>query len=335
QSAIEAVVSPENRSAITRNHTATHLLHAALKEVVGQHVNQAGSVVHPEYLRFDFTHFDKLSDDEITRIEQIVNRNIRANISLQSYETQYTKAIQNGVTALFSEKYADRVRVIQIGAVSSELCGGCHVHATGDIGSFRIQVESAIASGVRRIIALTGHTAEKLTREESRAIQDAKRLLNVSHDSLAPAIEKLLEEKRHLEKALRESQRETAGNDANRMASQAITMDGIRVLVHQLKVDSLEALKDLGDSLRETLKPGIILLAGEVNQKPTLLCVISQDLLNKKFHAGDIVNQVAALADGKGGGKPHMAQAGIKAPEKLPQALLQAPELIRAYIQSR
>ncbi|MGK5093166.1 alanine--tRNA ligase [Deltaproteobacteria bacterium TL4] len=323
------------RASITTNHTATHLLQSALKGVLGNHVHQAGSVVHPDYLRFDFTHFEKPSEEQLERIENRVNQEIRNNTPLEIYETGYDQALEKGATALFSEKYGDRVRVVNIPGFSTELCGGCHVQATGEIGYFRITSEGAIASGVRRIVAVTGKTSAQMIREEGKAIQELRQLLNTSTEKLPGLLHKLMEEKRQLEKDLQAFKKESASGDAAQLVSQAQTIEGVQVLVCQVAVDHIDTLKSLGDSLREKLKPGIAILASEISDKVTLLCVVSEDLVAQKLKAGDLVNLVAAVADGRGGGKPHLAQAGVKAPEKLLQALQQAPSLIQSYLRER
>ncbi len=332
---LQAQVNTEERLTITYNHTATHLMHAALKKVLGQHVNQAGSVVHPGYLRFDFTHFEKLSDAQLEEVEILVNQKIRENIALRIYETEYDQAIENGITALFGEKYEDQVRVVQAGDYSSELCGGCHVNATGEIGHFRILSEAGIASGVRRITAVTGPELERLTRQEGKIVNEMRQLLNVATDEVSTSIGQLLEEKKQLEKELLELKKQTAVGGTEQLLNQAQQLAGVQVVVSEVDIDSMDAFKSLGDSLREQLKLGVAVLATMLADKVSFLCVVSDQLVSKKVKAGEVINLVAAIADGRGGGKPHLAQAGAKSPEKLPDALKQAPALIEQYLQER
>ena len=328
-----ARIDVDKRKATTRNHTGTHMLHAALKQIIGQHVNQAGSIVHPDYLRFDFTHSERLSSDQVEEIERLVNRKIRENIDMNVFETGYRQAVDSGVTALFGEKYGDTVRVVQLDDFSSELCGGCHTSATGEIGSFRIVSEGAIASGVRRIVAVTGERAEEVSRDESKAVQELKHLLNVQTESIGTQVANLMEEKRKLEKELQLLKKQSAAGSAQDLISNARSVAGVPLLAMKVDATSMDELRSLGDSLRKELE-GIALLGAELEGKTTLLCVVADSILNRGAKAAEIVNRVAALADGRGGGKPHLAQAGIKSPEKLPHALAQAANQIENYLQN-
>ncbi len=332
---LTAQVQMDLRRPTTANHTATHLLQAALKQVLGPHVKQAGSIVHPEYLRFDFTHSEKLTDDQITTLEVLVNEKIRENIDLNIYETAYDDAIQSGVTALFGEKYGDQVRVVLVSEFSRELCGGCHVKATGDIGQFRITSEMGIAAGVRRIVGVTGQIAENLARQEGHIVSHLRQIFNVPTEQLSNAIEHFVEEKRQLEKEIKELKKESASGSAVQLLQKVQEVSGSKILISEVSIDSMDAFKSLGDSLREQLNPGLAVLATTINGKLSFLCVVSPDLVSQKVKAGEVINLIAALADGRGGGKPHLAQAGAKSPEKLPHALQQAPSLIERYLQER
>ncbi|MBT7203649.1 MAG: alanine--tRNA ligase [Deltaproteobacteria bacterium] len=328
-----ARIDLDKRKATTRNHTGTHMLHAALKQIIGQHVNQAGSIVHPDYLRFDFTHSERLSSDQVEEIERLVNRKIRENIDLKVFETGYRQAVDSGVTALFGEKYGDTVRVVQLDDFSSELCGGCHTSATGEIGSFRIVSEGAIASGVRRIVAITGERAEEVSRDEGKAVQELKHLLNVQTENIGPQVANLMEEKKKLEKGLQLLKKQSAAGFAQDLISNARLVAGVPLLAMKVEATSMDELRSLGDSLRKELE-GIALLGAKLDGKTTLLCVVADSILKRGAKAAEIVNRVAALADGRGGGKPHLAQAGIKSPEKLPHALAQAADQIENYLQN-
>jgi alanyl-tRNA synthetase len=330
---VVAKIDVDKRKAIIRNHTGTHMLHAALKQILGPHVNQAGSIVHPKYLRFDFTHSERLSSDQVEGIERLVNSKIRENIGLNVFETGYRQALDSGVTALFGEKYGDIVRVVQLEDFSTELCGGCHTSATGEIGSFRITSEGAIASGVRRIVAVTGERAEEVTRDEGKAVQELKHLLNVQTEGIGAQVANLLEERRKLEKDLRLLKKQLAVSSAKDLISKATPVAGVPLLTMKVNATSMDELRSLGDNLRQDLD-GIALLSAELDGKTTLICVVADSILNRGAKAAEIVNRVAALADGRGGGKPHLAQAGIKSPEKLPYALAQAAEQIEAYLQN-
>ncbi len=330
---VTARIDLDKRKATTRNHTGTHMLHAALKQIIGQHVNQAGSIVHPDYLRFDFTHSERLSSDQVEEIERLVNRKIRENIDLKVFETGYRQAVDSGVTALFGEKYGDTVRVVQLDDFSSELCGGCHTSATGEIGSFRIVSEGAIASGVRRIVAITGERAEEVSRDEGKAVQELKHLLNVQTENIGPQVANLMEEKKKLEKGLQLLKKQSAAGFAQDLISNARLVAGVPLLAMKVEATSMDELRSLGDSMRKELE-GIALLGAKLDGKTTLLCVVADSILKRGAKAAEIVNRVAALADGRGGGKPHLAQAGIKSPEKLPHALAQAADQIENYLQN-
>ena len=329
---VTAEVDAARRARTTLNHTATHLLHAALRQVLGAHVHQAGSVVHPDYLRFDYTHFEKPSDAQLDTIEHRVNAAIRANRTLHISQSSYQEAIQAGVMALFGEKYGERVRVVRVPEFSAELCGGCHVAATGDIGAFVIVSETAIAAGVRRILAHTGEAAEQTVKEHARLVAQFRQVLNVPPESLVARLEQLIEERRQLERELKQLKRGSLADGAESLLRQARDVNGVRVLASQVEAESLDELRGLADALRKKLSPGIALIGAVIAGKASLLCAVSDDLVKANVKAGEIVNRVAALADGRGGGPPHMATAGAKDLAKLPLALEQAPALIGAYL---
>ena len=310
-----ARIDVDKRKATTRNHTGTHMLHAALKQIIGQHVNQAGSIVHPDYLRFDFTHSERLSSDQVEEIERLVNRKIRENIDLNVFETGYRQAVDSGVTALFGEKYGDTVRVVQLDDFSSELCGGCHTSATGEIGSFRIVSEGAIASGVRRIVAVTGERAEEVSRDESKAVQELKHLLNVQTESIGAQVANLMEEKRKLEKELQLLKKQSAAGSAQDLISNARSVAGVPLLAMKVDATSMDELRSLGDSLRKELE-GIALLGAELEGKTTLLCVVADSILNRGAKAAEIVNRVAALSRWTGWGQASLGPGRHQIPRK-------------------
>jgi alanyl-tRNA synthetase len=302
---------------------------AAMREILGTHVTQAGSIVHPEYLRFDFTHPEKPTQEEMDQIESRVNDKIRENIPTEVYQTGYQKAIDSGIVAMFGEKYGDVVRVIKLGDFSEELCGGCHVQSTGQIGHFRLVSEEGIASGIRRFVGVTGIQAESISRQENRVAQNLRQLLNVPVEKVTETVEKLLDEKRGLEKEIQEMRKQNAGANAGSLLEEAELVGDVHVLARQVEVQSMDEFRSMADSLRKQLNNGVAWLSAEIDGKSSLLCVVSDPLLERGLKAGELVNAVASLAEGKGGGKPHMAQAGIKAPQLLPQALNQAPDLLR------
>ena len=328
-SPMTAVVNAELRLSTTNNHTAAHLMHEGLKQVLGEHVNQAGSLVNPEILRFDFTHFEKVTERQLEEIENIVNSVIRDNIPTDIYETPFQEALDSGITALFGEKYGDVVRVVKVSDFSEELCGGCHVKATGQIGQFRIFSEEAIASGVRRVVAVTGRQAELMSQEQGRVARSLRQLMNVPEAQVPEMVEKLAEDKRKLERELQTLRSDAALAGVSELIAQAEEVEGVLVLAKIIEVDSADTLRNMGQALREKMPSGIAWLATSMSGKSTLLCVVTDDLILRGFKAGELVNAVALLADGRGGGKPNMAQAGIKAPEKLAEALATAPVLVR------
>ena len=328
-STITASVDEKSRLSTTNNHTAAHLMHEALRQVLGEHVTQAGSLVNTEILRFDFTHFEKVSETKLEEIENIVNLVIRQNINTDIYETPFDEAISSGIIALFGEKYGDVVRVVKISDFSEELCGGCHVKATGQIGQFRIVSEEGIAAGIRRVVAVTGKQAELMAQEQARVARALRQLLNVPEAQIPEMAEKLAEEKRLLEKEVQSLRSKVALTGVSELVAQAEEVEGVSVLAREIEADSADTLRNIGHSVREQISSGIAWLATTMDEKSTLLCVVSDDLIQRGIKAGDMVNEVAKLADGRGGGKPNMAQAGIKAPEKLPSALAAATKIVR------
>jgi len=306
------------------------LLHAALKQVLGSHVNQKGSLVNEEYLRFDFSHFAKVSDEEISQIESIVNQKIRENIALQEERNvPYQQALDSGVTALFGEKYGDFVRVITFNdRFSKELCGGIHVKATGEIGYFKIISESAVAAGVRRIEAITGIEAEKVIHEQGQVIQQLKGLLKNPKDLLA-AVEALVQENAQLNKALEKSILEKASGLKTELAKQVQQINGINFLAQKVNLPNAEAVKTLAYSLKDIISDLFLVLAAEIDGKPNLTVMISDNLVKDKgLHAGNIIRELAKEIEGGGGGQPFYATAGGKNAAGLTQALQKAKTFI-------
>ncbi|MDI6789596.1 MAG: alanine--tRNA ligase [Thermodesulfobacteriota bacterium] len=324
---VELAISPERRQSVALNHTATHLLHAALRTVLGEHVRQSGSLVAPDRLRFDFTHFSPVEAADLERIETIVNGKIRENIPLDTDIQALEQAIQNGATALFGEKYGDRVRVVSIGPFSKELCGGTHAARTGDIGLFKIVSEGGVAAGIRRIEAVTGSEALKLVQEQDLRLKRLGHLLKAGTEELGNKIEKLIASQKELEKEVADLTAKLTLQGLDSILQGARKMDGIRVLSTMVPIDSPKTLRELADRFRDKIGSGIVVLGGIHDDKVHLVAVVTKDL-TKRFHAGDIVKKVAPLVGGSGGGRADMAQAGGTKVDKLPEALDMVYDLV-------
>jgi alanyl-tRNA synthetase len=312
------------------NHTATHILHAALRQVLGDHVKQAGSMVSPERLRFDFTHFAQVTPDELAAIEAYVNQRVIENVDVAIEEMAAEEAFQSGATALFEEKYGDRVRVISLADFSKELCGGTHTRHTGDIGLFKIVSETSVAAGIRRIEALSGAAALAQMQETHKTLQAVSNRLKVQPDAVIERIEQLLGGSKKAEKEViqlkaRIAELEAAGGTGGGMETRDI--GGITVLAKRVAVDNPAALRDLADKLKDKLGSGIVALGCESGGKALLLVGVTKDLV-ARFHAGNLVKAAAALVGGGGGGRPDMAQAGGAQPQHLEAALEKVCELV-------
>jgi alanyl-tRNA synthetase len=321
---VSLAVSEVLRAETAANHTSTHLLQAALKQVLGDHIKQAGSLVGPQRLRFDFTHFSPLNSDETMAIERLVNTQIRANIPVETRILAREDAIKDGATALFGEKYGDSVRVVSVGAFSKELCGGTHIRATGDVGLFIILSESGIASGVRRIEALTGRSAFEYMQAMGARESETAALLLVSASEIPAKIKSLLASQKSLEKQIADLSTQLASTDLGSLFSNAVMVAGIKVIAAEITLDSAKTLREVGDKVRDGLDSGVAVLGGVVKDKVALLAIVSKDL-TAKISAGDLVGRVAAIVGGKGGGRPDMAQAGGNMVDKLGEAIRSVP----------
>ena len=327
--AVEAKVYADLRQATARNHSATHLLHKALKEVLGDHVSQAGSLVEPDRLRFDFNHFNALSKAELMEIEKKVNKAILANLEVDVTLTDIEQAKAMGAVALFGEKYDDVVRVVSMGDYSRELCGGTHVEATGAIGSFKILSESSIAAGVRRIEAITGEEVLRYLAGQEDKIEKAASLLKTTADNLLDRIEALHAREKELEKEIRLLKERLAGSAIDELLEKVEEVNGIKLLRTEVAGLDNEALLNMTDQLKEKMKSGIIVLATSNNDKAIFVAAVSKDLVAEGYHAGKIIGQVARIAGGGGGGRPDMAQAGARDLTKIQEALDQVVEIIK------
>ena len=323
-------VDPQTRNSTALNHSATHLLHAALKEVLGNHVKQAGSLVAPDRLRFDYTHFSPLSDRDKERLEALVNEKIRENIPVETRELPIEEALQEGAMALFGEKYGDSVRVVSVPGFSKELCGGTHVTATGDIGFFKITSEGGIASGVRRIEAVTGPKAYQRVQMEFNRMAEIRALLKAQPDEEINRVKKLVEKSKQMEKeisALKEKLVSGKGG-AHDLAAETQTIGGVKVLVKKLEGVDVKTLRTFIDNAKNQMKSGIVVAGATDNGKVILAAGVTHDLTDR-YHAGNLLKGVAEIVGGKGGGRPDMAQAGGTQPEKLDEALASVPGLLK------
>jgi len=327
---VEAEVDRERRLDIARNHTATHLLQLALRQVLGEHVHQRGSLVSPDRLRFDFSHLNAMMPEEIQEASRIVNHEIRHDLKVYSEETSYEKAVEEGAIALFDEKYGDVVRVMKIGepAISTELCGGTHVSSTGEIGFFHIISESSVGAGLRRIEAVTGRGAEAFTDQRISSLHNISQALGTSPDEIEKKVSSLVAEVgRERQRALA-LERELSKEIVASLLAQAEEVKGVKVLAAEVPSLRLEALREMSDLLRERLKSVVIVLGTVYNGKPAFLAAVTPDLVAKGYNAGDIIRQVVKVTGGGGGGKAQFAQAGGKDKKKLGEALRLVKTLI-------
>ena len=318
----EVVVSVETprRQGLRQHHTGTHLLHAALRKLLGTHVAQAGSLVAPDHLRFDFSHPAALKDREIEQVEELVNEQVQANLVVNRLEMALDEALRLGALALFGEKYGDRVRVIKIGDFSTELCGGTHLDQTGQLGLVKITTEGAVAAGVRRIEAVAGPMAlEQIARTEA-ALREAAEILKISPLDLPRRLQKLLEEQRALEKQLTELELRLARSRAQELVASARQVNGVAVIASRVDGLDQDGLRAVADTLRDRLGSGVICIGSVVGERVNLVAAVTKDL-TRRFHAGKLIQEVARAVGGSGGGRPDLAQAGGKEPAKLDQAL--------------
>jgi alanyl-tRNA synthetase len=334
--AVRVAVHVDRRLDIMRNHTATHLLHAALRHVLGSHVRQAGSLVAPDRLRFDFTHVEAVSQEELERIETIVNDSVRGDLALVKLQESYREATGRGALAFFDERYGESVRTVQIGEalpVSFELCGGTHLDRTGQIGTFRLISENSVGTGVRRIEAVTGRGGEAWVSERLHLLDQVSAKLNAAPGEAPRRIDALLSQVEETRRAVTAAQRESSKSEAEDLLAKAQEINGVTVLATEASAPDMDALRELGDHLRDKLGSGIVVLGGVFNDRPTVFAMVTQDLVDKGFSAGDIVKVAAGAMGGGGGGRPQSAQAGGREASQLPAAILAAVEAVRAKAQ--
>ncbi len=325
--AVDLKVDSEERRAIEAHHSGTHVLQAALKEVLGDHVKQSGSLVTPERFRFDFSHFSKIDDEEMERVETIANKYIRENASVTTKVLPRDEAMKTGATAVFDEKYGENVRLVKMGDFSMELCGGTHVTKTGDIGLLKVIHESAVAAGIRRIEAVTGGESLKYLRETEKELKKSASLLKANPMELAERVEKLQKHQKDLEREIDLLKGKLAARGSSDLLSQAEEIKGIKVLTTMVDAPDVKTLRDFGDKLRDKIQSGVILIGSKADGKAMLLCMVTKDLTDK-YNAGKIVKEIAPIVGGTGGGRPDMAQAGGSNPENLGQALNRLKEIL-------
>ncbi|MPZ24065.1 MAG: alanine--tRNA ligase, partial [Dehalococcoidia bacterium] len=327
-----AEVDAARRADIMRNHTATHLVHAALRTVLGDHVRQTGSLVAPERLRFDFSHGKPLTGDETRHVERLVNAKIRQDVSVSTRHSGYQEAIAEGVVAFFGEKYGEQVRVVEVpngvAFASAELCGGTHCHRTGQVGYFVIVSEGSVGAGMRRIEALTGAAADEWVAGQRQRLHAVAEAVGGSVADVTERVQSLREQIDQLRKRLGAAEKNQAVRSLDSLLDGAAQVNGSHVLTARVEASSADSLRALADGLKERIESGVVVLGSVVNGKPAFLAVVTRDLVGR-VHAGNLVKEVAALTGGGGGGRPDMAQAGGKDPARLDDALALAGEIAR------
>jgi alanyl-tRNA synthetase len=322
-----AMIDTERRWDVMRNHTGTHVLHAVLREQLGAHVHQQGSLVAPDRLRFDFTHPQAIGKEELAAIERMANEIVLANYPVNTRWTTYKRAVQEGAMALFTEKYGDEVRVVSFGEdeeggpVSVELCGGTHVDSTAEIGSFRVVSEGSVSSGVRRIEVVTGRGAEQLIEDRLGVLDRSAALLRARPEQLDQAVHQLQEQNQQLQREVAQLRQKLAQQNTQTLLERAIQVDGFQVLSVEVSANDVETMRQMSDWLRDRLGSSVVVVGSVINNKPMLIAAITQDLIGRGLHAGNLIRDTARLIGGSGGGRPNMAQAGGQDAARLSEAL--------------
>ena len=331
---VEAEVDVARRLGIARNHTATHLLQSALRTVLGQHVRQSGSLVNPDGFRFDFTHPEAVGKERLVEVQRLVNEKIRQDLPVVARSTSYGEAVQKGAIALFGEKYGDVVRVTEIGdpPFSIELCGGTHVHATGEIGLLHITAEGSIGSGLRRVEAVTGEGAERFLEQRLAVVEALSQELQAPPDGVQGKVSAVLADLDRERKRAMELERELAKNRAGSLAGKAVDVGGIRIVAEVVPNGTPDGLREMGDQLRGQLGRGGVVVLGTVhNDRPIFMATVTPDLVGRGFHAGNIVKQVAKIAGGGGGGKAEMGQGSGKDKAKIDEAVGGTVDIVSSH----
>ena len=330
--ALDSKVNKEVRMASARNHTATHLLHEALKEVLGDHVNQAGSLVTPERLRFDVTHFEPISKEELKAVEEKVNKAILDALEVNCEIMNINDAKEKGAMALFGEKYGNEVRVVSMGDYSVELCGGTHLTNTSQVGLFKILSEGGVAAGVRRIEAITGHAVYEYLTNRDNMINEVCSALKTKEDNLVQRANHLVEENKALAKELHETKTKLNLQSVDSLLDAKVEINGVNLLCAKFEDIDMNTLKETADTLRDKVGSGVVVLSNVADNKVNFVVTATQDVIEKGIHSGNIVREVAKIANGKGGGRPNMAQAGATDVSKVDEALSYASEVIKSQV---
>ncbi|HDX9611349.1 TPA: alanine--tRNA ligase [Bacillus toyonensis] len=328
--AVKALIDTKNRSSVVKNHTATHLLHQALKDVLGTHVNQAGSLVTSERLRFDFSHFGQVQADELEKIERIVNEKVWESINVEISQKSIEEAKEMGAMALFGEKYGDVVRVVQVGDYSLELCGGCHVDNTASIGIFKIVAESGIGAGTRRIEAVTGKSAYELMNDQVGLLKEAAGKMKTNPKDILTRVDGLFAEVKQLQKENESLAAKLSNIEAGNLTDSVMTVDGVNVLAAKVNVADMNNLRTMMDDLKNKLESAVVVLVSVNDDKVNILAGVTKDLISQGYHAGKLVKEVASRCGGGGGGRPDMAQAGGKNPAQVEEALAFVQEYVKS-----
>ena len=329
---VKLSVDASRRSNICKNHTATHMLHEALKEVLGDHVNQSGSYVDEERLRFDFTHFAALTEEELEKVELLVNEKIMTVSVVDTKEMSLDEARNSGATCLFDEKYAEKVRVVSVGDFSKELCGGTHVANSGEIGLFKIVSESGVAAGIRRIEAVTGISALKFMELKNNMLKEAASMLKCNEKDIAKRIAAQAHELKEKDKEIAELKAKLVQGAEDDILKDKFEINGVELVTAELKDVDGNSLRDLADKVRNKLNNGIVVLASDNGGKVNLVAMATKNSLANGVHCGKVIKEVAAVVGGGGGGRPDMAQAGGKNPENIAKALEKAKEVVELLV---
>lgn len=329
---VRAAVDSDERLAVARNHTATHLLHKALKLVLGNEVQQSGSAVDSEKIRFDFNHTQMLNDEEIRRIEEIVNKEILKALDVSTETMDVESARKAGAIALFGEKYTDSVRVVSVPGFSKELCGGTHVSNTGQIGALKIVSESAIGAGLRRIEAITGTAVSERLSEDEKLLDDIMNIIKSPRQDILERLQTIIEESRIREKKIEQLEQRQAKNQIDALLNKVEIVKGINLLSCRIQANDVDTLRTMADIIREKLGSGVVVIAAEINAKASFVVAVTKDLIPKGIHAGNLIKEISRVAQGSGGGKPDIAQAGGKDTAKIDEALLYAVKALENQI---
>ena len=325
---VHLVVDSKHRQRTGLNHSATHILHSVLRQELGDHVRQAGSLVAPDRLRFDFNHTGSISAETLQAVEEKVNERIRWDAEVKIVESSYEDALKKGALAFFGEKYGDRVRVVSIGDFSQELCGGTHVHRSGEIGLFKLQGEGGVSAGVRRVEALTGDGALDLIHRYEQDLNAIAELIRSNADETVDKVKKLLEQQKAMEKEIQRLQGQLGKNQIPDLLAKRKNIDGTSVLIAEVEKADAKQLREIADQVRDKLGSGLVILLSPGEKNVQLVSSVSKDL-TQRYHAGEIIKQLAPVVGGGGGGRADFAQAGGKDPSRVKDALQKAEEIIK------